>query len=253
MSKTILAKVDGWTPAIDSITSKHGVIASIVFGRIWRYCQGSEGACTASLETIADELGLSRRTVIRKVAELVADGYLKDETPGRRHAPHRYFDTGKAGLEIAVGVTESPLGVTESHTRCDRESLIGVTESHLKRQYKKESKKESREGVGEFSGRIFTLYETSIGGIVPPALMQEMAEAETEYPAEWLDAAFPAEWLDAAFGIAARNNKRSWQYVRGILRRYTQQGFTPPDAAQPGNGNKPGERSAWDGVRASNV
>lgn len=150
MSKTILANVDGFTPLIDSLSKEIGVIGAAVFGRMWRYCQMENGICHASLTTIASELGVSIRTVIRYSDELVTLGYLKDLTPDLRNKPHMYADTGKAGLVISV------TGMTKSHSdnlaecydtesQCyDRKSQHAMTESQLKIEDKKEYKKESK-------------------------------------------------------------------------------------------------------------
>lgn len=102
MSKTILANVKGFVPLIDTITKKHGVLVSAVFGRVWRYCQGEGQECTASLSTIGAELGLSYATVLRHVKLLVKDGYLEDITPGLRNHPHSYKDTGKAEIALSI-------------------------------------------------------------------------------------------------------------------------------------------------------
>ena len=130
MSKTVLANVDGFTPIIDSVAADVGIIGAAVFGRMWRYCQMENGICHAALGTISDDLGLSIRTIIRYSDKLVEHGYLKDLTPDVRNEPHRYADTGKAGIKISVE------GMTESHTRYDTESQRGMTESHLKKEYK---------------------------------------------------------------------------------------------------------------------
>src|SRR3972149_2976264 len=102
MSKTILANVNGWTPLIDAITRKHGLVTSAVFSRIWRYCQGERKVCDASLETIALDLGIDKATVMRHAKTLVELGYLTDETPDARNVPHVYSDTGKAGVIINI-------------------------------------------------------------------------------------------------------------------------------------------------------
>jgi len=61
---------------------------------------------------------------------------------------------------------------------------------------------------------IFALYEDSIGSL-SPLLAEELKEAEGRYP---------EPWLREAFGIAVAENKRSWRYVSGILRRWTAEG-----------------------------
>ncbi len=61
---------------------------------------------------------------------------------------------------------------------------------------------------------IFALYEDSIGSL-SPLLAEELKEAEERYP---------EPWVREAFGIAVAENKRSWRYVSGILRRWTSEG-----------------------------
>ena len=131
MSKTVLAQVDGFTPIIDSVAADVGIIGAAIFGRMWRYCQMENGVCHAALGTIASELHLSIRTVIRYSDLLVERGYLKDMTPDLRNEPHTYADTGKAAIRIDV------IGMTQSHSGYDRKSQPGMTESHLKKEYKK--------------------------------------------------------------------------------------------------------------------
>ena len=61
---------------------------------------------------------------------------------------------------------------------------------------------------------IFALYEDSIGSL-SPLLADELKEAEERYP---------GPWVREAFNIAVAENKRSWRYVSGILRRWTAEG-----------------------------
>ena len=127
--RKISAVMGGFTPIFDAVVADVGLVGAGVFGRIWRYCQMEDGICRASHDTIAAEVGLSRRTVLRWCRELCEAGYLEDLTPHRRNWPHVYRDTGKVAVvaHITTTVTEShttePDGVTESHSRCDRESL----------------------------------------------------------------------------------------------------------------------------------
>jgi len=107
MSKTILSRVNGWTPVINSIVKEVNLMSAVVFGRIWRFCQMEDGVCRAALEKIAEEIGVDRATVMRHAKELCKAGYLKDLTPDLRNRPHVYADTGKASLEISITVAES--------------------------------------------------------------------------------------------------------------------------------------------------
>ena len=103
---TFLTDVQGFTPIIDVMVKELGLIPAAVYGRVWRYCQGERGVCQASLETLADEVGLSTRTVQRHLHALAEAGYLEDTTPDLRNRPHTYRDTGRAkviGLVAALG------------------------------------------------------------------------------------------------------------------------------------------------------
>ncbi len=68
---------------------------------------------------------------------------------------------------------------------------------------------------------IFTLYENNVG-MMTPMLAEELKEAEKLYP--W-------DWIEDAFKIAVTQNKRSWSYVSGILRRWAAEG---KDYGKPG-------------------
>lgn len=62
---------------------------------------------------------------------------------------------------------------------------------------------------------IFILYEENIGPL-SPIISQELAEAQDQYP---------QEWIEAAFREAAALNKRSWRYIVRILQRWQSEGF----------------------------
>ncbi len=80
---------------------------------------------------------------------------------------------------------------------------------------------------------IFSLYEDSIGSL-SPLLAEELKEAEARYP---------EPWLREAFGIAVAENKRSWRYVAGILRRWTAEGKENRGDAGEGDYGKPGRHT----------
>lgn len=130
--------LSGFTPAPDILIRRYGYVTALVWGRVWRYCQGKDGICHAKLETIAGELGMSVRTVIRHIEPMVTDGYLKDTTPELRNRPHIYADTFKIRIRISVEatMTESHSAMTESHSHSDRKSH----EESIKKEIKKERK-----------------------------------------------------------------------------------------------------------------
>src|SRR5688572_1931120 len=102
MSKTILKGARGFTPLIDAIVIAFGITEAAVFGRMWRYCQMSDGVCRASQETIAKELNISISTVYRSIKLLSAAEYIVDKTPTLKNRPHIYADTGKAMLAVEL-------------------------------------------------------------------------------------------------------------------------------------------------------
>jgi DNA-binding Lrp family transcriptional regulator len=102
MSKTILMDVDGFTPVIDGLLLDTDLITAAVFGVMWRFCQMESGECYASVQRIADRLGLSYKTVQRRIDILGGKGYLEDVTPHLRYSPHTYRDTGKASMRSST-------------------------------------------------------------------------------------------------------------------------------------------------------
>jgi DnaD/phage-associated family protein len=83
---------------------------------------------------------------------------------------------------------------------------------------------------------IFALYEDNIGTL-SPLLAEELKEAEGRYP---------ETWLREAFGIAVAENKRSWRYIAGILRRWTAEGRENRGDAERGKDGKPGRHTETD-------
>lgn len=162
-------KLKNWTPLIDSLVRRHGLVAAAIFGVIWRYSQMEDGVCRASQETIAERLGLKRITINRNLAKLVESGYIRDLTPDLRNRPHVYADTGKANLETVItaidmdeegvsesytksdkntlGVSQSYSTVSESYSGCNSEIHPGVSESYMSKTLLKESLKESDKRV----------------------------------------------------------------------------------------------------------
>ena len=78
---------------------------------------------------------------------------------------------------------------------------------------------------------IFVLYEQNIG-LLTPMIAEELKQAEQEYPAEWIADAFKA---------AVKQNKRSWAYVNGILKRMKTEG----------RGDRSGKGKTWYGDEQS--
>lgn len=61
---------------------------------------------------------------------------------------------------------------------------------------------------------IYELYEQNIG-LLTPLLAEELREAETKYP---------PEWIEDAFREAVAYNRRNWRYIRRILDNWATRG-----------------------------
>ena len=62
---------------------------------------------------------------------------------------------------------------------------------------------------------IYLLYEKNIGPITP-LLAEALDNAESDYP---------ASWIEEAFRIAVEKNVRNWRYIEAILRRWQERGY----------------------------
>ena len=80
---------------------------------------------------------------------------------------------------------------------------------------------EINEGPAGAKPNIFALYEDNIGSL-SPILAEQLREAESAYP---------GDWINDAFQVAVAENKRNWRYVAGILRRWAAEG---KDHGKPG-------------------
>jgi DNA replication protein len=63
-------------------------------------------------------------------------------------------------------------------------------------------------------GDIFSFYEQNIG-MLTPLIAEQLQEANTIYP---------PEWIESAFREAVALNKRSWKYILRILERWATEG-----------------------------
>jgi DnaD/phage-associated family protein len=80
---------------------------------------------------------------------------------------------------------------------------------------------------------VFALYEENIGTI-GPLIAEQLKDAETRYP---------GEWIEAAFREAVGLNKRSWNYIAAILRRWEAEGPDYEKAGRDTEGDEGRRRS----------
>jgi DnaD/phage-associated family protein len=76
------------------------------------------------------------------------------------------------------------------------------------------------ESIPEPRPPLLALYEQNIG-LVTPLLVEELREAEEQYP---------PDWIADAIREAVRSNARSWRYIRKVLERWASYGRTDAQA-----------------------
>jgi DNA-binding Lrp family transcriptional regulator len=76
-----------YTMVLDGMIQKYDIFTALVFGKIRRMEQRYKGACTASYQTMADELGISRSTVIKSVRILLKDQLIYDTSLNKSNKP----------------------------------------------------------------------------------------------------------------------------------------------------------------------
>ena len=134
--RKIVTEVSGFIPVFEVVLHHYkDYMTALVFGRMWQYCNMSDGVCKASLDRIGKDLEISAVTVMRHAEKLVADGYLIDTTPDRRNAPHEYLDGRKVEMKsrISVGMTESNATVIKSNASVIKSQLIKQDNTKLEK------------------------------------------------------------------------------------------------------------------------
>jgi len=130
--RTILGTCDGFTPIIDVVADKMGLIPAAVYGVVWRYCQMRDGVCYATLETLAGHLGCNPATVLRHIKSLCSEGFLEDTTPNLKNKPHTYRDTGRVVITTMVQAHIAERNVTLQSATSHCTEQRHVAESQLK-------------------------------------------------------------------------------------------------------------------------
>jgi hypothetical protein len=71
-------KIKGFTPIFDSLAQKYDPYTALVYGKIWRICDWSDtGICNMANDKIADQIGLSEKTIRRKKEKLAEDKLIR--------------------------------------------------------------------------------------------------------------------------------------------------------------------------------
>jgi len=85
----------GFTPLFDIMVENTSHTTAVVYGLVERYSRMRNGVCKASIETLAEKVGVSRQTIQRHLSELVEKGYIKKLNPGLTGHPNEYVPTEK--------------------------------------------------------------------------------------------------------------------------------------------------------------
>jgi DnaD/phage-associated family protein len=205
MKKTTLATVDGFTPLIDALVQQFGIVTAAVFGKVWRYCQMSDGVCKASQERLARELGMNRVTINQHIDILVKAGYLKDKTPNLSGKPHEYADTGKANLSISITGNTKPVKQIDTTCKSNLHPPVNLIDTKKEVKIQKETSAE---------GEVFKLYEQNIGNMTP-IIADRLGEMLNEY-----GNIFVAD----AITEAAERNARNIKYIEACCRNWKANG-----------------------------
>jgi len=76
------------TPLPDALVLRLGLKLALVYGVVWRYCQRKERQCTASWDTLAKQIGVSRRAFALYLKTLIELGFIEDTTPDEKGSAH---------------------------------------------------------------------------------------------------------------------------------------------------------------------
>ena len=191
----------GFFMAPEAIVADLGPAQAVLYGRIWRYCQGG-GTCYASIATLAGECGVSRPTVCRWIGELVDTGYITRQS-------------GQAAGKTSVLVTTRKWvagGVSELDRGADQNLTGGVYQNLTTKR---------------------RLEDKSITTGAPPAehvtadIAQTAAPKRVRAPSPW--SAFRTTVLDS-YGQAS--NKGTQSLATRIIQTAEHHGLEPEDAAR---------------------
>lgn len=197
-------KIKGFTPIFDSLATKYDPYTALVYGKIWRICDWSDmGICTMANETIAEQLGLSEKTIRRKKEILTEDGLIKV--------------VGKSGITDSVSVCHEVVMRMELDYTPDSggESVDSQSKTPDGESYKdsiKDSSKDILAGVLKFQGSPDPLdgYPADVVGYLGEYIKASSTPPVKSEKADWIKTS--REWKE--LGVAVGDVKKMYQYAR---------------------------------------
>lgn len=177
--RKIVQEVSGFYPLFEALLEKYDdLITPAVFGVAWRFCQMQDGVCKASLRTIAGILNIGEATVMRRMEVLCDDGYLKDLTPGLKHRPHIYADTGLVVMKSSLGVSES---VSQGNTSVSGRNATVSRRNRSVSQNRLSKVKDSNKDSNR-EGRAYNFRDMTVGQAHKVPTLKLYAEAAEYFP-----------------------------------------------------------------------
>lgn len=116
---------------------------------------------------------------------------------------------GEAGLAQGLERAIARGTLLQAHDRASNETLYFANTERGRAAVAALERGATATTIEVAAGRpnIFQLYEQTVG-LLTPSIAEELKQAEKDYP---------AAWIEDAFREAARQNARSWAYVKKIL------------------------------------
>lgn len=181
-----------------------------------------------AVSTVAGITGISERSVQRYLRTLKGIKLLVPDGKGPRGTNRYKFPVVEkdGGIRLDVqwgGVSVSPLP-NDGGDSISGDSISGDSISGDSIVSPEQTNKPSLTTT-TLSGSIFKIYEDEIGALTP--MVRDALN-------EWIDDAdFPDQWIIDAIRRAVVQNKRSWAYVRAILRDWKAKGKQDTRPAKP--------------------
>ena len=123
-----------FTPVFDVLIKKYDIYTALVYGRIWRYCQGEKQKCFKSQTKIAEQLGIGRTKVNTAISTLTGDGFLTSTPIGGSRKSYKL--TNKIDCSRDEQFTKATDAVHETNSDCSQDE-----QPPIKRGIKKDSKR----------------------------------------------------------------------------------------------------------------
>jgi hypothetical protein len=228
--RKIVTEVSGFIPVFEVVLHHYkDYMTALVFGRMWQYCNMSDGVCKASLERIGGDLEISSVTVMRHAEKLVADGYLIDTTPDRRNAPHEYLDGRKVEMKsrITAGMTKSNATVINSKASVINSQLIKQdnTNKQIGDDFQETKNTAYRRGEQEAPDKVAALLEMAN---FPGAKLQARLDSILSYLGGALQRNTETkEWKEFAKYVDSEKQTKGWDVKVFVEWMKSQKGYDP--------------------------